>query len=290
MGVTSGMIKTSHADIAVSETSGDGLPVLLLHGNSSCKEVFRHQLNGAIGDAYRVVAMDLPGHGASSDAFDPARTYNLIGYADAAIETLAALSIERAVVFGWSLGGHAALEMIPRSDAAVGVMISGTPPVGRSPEEIQAGFQPIPQIGLAGKPDFTAEDVEFFGAATTGYPLEPKFRAAIKRTDGRARAMMFASLFTGQASDERKLAENSPVPIAIVNGAEDPLVNLDYVGGLAYRNLWDNHCYKLRGAGHACFLQAPEPFNAIFMRFAAEMAKRAAHPSTGGKKSKFAAA
>jgi len=290
MTVTSRMINTSHADISISETAGKGLPVLLLHGNSSCKEVFRHQLNGAIGETYRVIAMDLPGHGASSDAFDPARTYNMLGYADAAIETLGELSIDRVAVFGWSLGGHIALEMIPRSDAVVGVMISATPPIGRTPEEIQAGYQPIPQIGLAGKPDFTAEEVEVFGAATTGYPLDPVLRQAIVRTDGRARAMMMASLFTGQASDERKLAENSPVPIAIVNGAEDPLVNVDYVDGLAYRNLWDNHCYKLRGAGHAAFLQAPEPFNAIFMRFVAEMAKRAAHPVTGGKKSKIAAA
>lgn len=290
MTVTSKMIKTSHADISISETSGKGMPVLLIHGNSMCKEAFRNQINGPIGEASRVIAMDLPGHGASSNAFDPARTYTMPGYAEAAIELLNVMSIDKVAVFGWSLGGHVALEMIPRSDAVVGVMISGAPPVGRTAEEIQAGFKPIPQIGLVGKPDYTADEAEMFGVATTGYPLDPVLRQAILRTDGQARAIMFASLFTGQASDQRAIVENSPVPVAVVNGADDPLVNLDYVDGLKYRNLWDKHCFKLRGVGHAAFLQAPDPFNAIFTRFIAEMEQRAAHPATGGKKSKFVAA
>jgi pimeloyl-ACP methyl ester carboxylesterase len=155
-----------------------------------------------------------------------------------------------------------------------GLMISGAPPVGRSPQEIQEGFRPNPHIGLAGKPDFTKEDVEMFVRATAGEPVDEVMRSAIVRTDGRARAMMFASLFAGKASDERALAINSPVPLAVVNGADDPLVNVDYVSSLPYRNLWDQHCYVLRGAAHAPFLQVAETFNRILFRFVGEMAQR----------------
>lgn len=276
MSVSSRTIKTSHADIAVSETSGDGLPAVMLHGNSSCKEAFRLQLNGEVGESHRLVAIDLPGHGASSDAFDPERTYCMPGYADAVVETLAAMGVERATVFGCSLGGHIGLELLPRFDGLVGLMITGAPPVGRSPEEIQAGFKPTPHIGLVGKPEFTDEDVEIFAAACFGAAADEMLRQAIVRTDGRARALMFASLFAGQASDQRQLAVGSDIPIAIVNGADDPLVNLDYVGSLPYRSLWDQHCYVLRGAGHAPFVQAPDPFNGVFARFLDDMEKRAA--------------
>ena len=289
MAITNRKIKTSHADIAICETSGAGLPILFLHGNSSCKEVFQHQLESALGDTYRMIAMDLPGHGASGDASEPARTYTMPGYAETATEVLAALGARHAVVIGWSLGGHIALELIPRFDGLVGVMIMAAPPVGRSPEEIQAGFKPTPAIGLAGKPELTEEEVDAFAAATCGVPVDPMLRDAIVRTDGRARGTMFASLFAGQASDQRRLAENSAVPIAVVNGADDPLINTDYVGGLAYRNLWDDHCYVLRGAGHAVFLQEPEAFNAILERFLGDMAKRAVK-EPGGKTSKVAAA
>ena len=67
-------IDTSHATIAVSDTGGDGPPILMIHGNSSCRQVFRNQLEGEIGREFRVLAMDLPGHGDSTDAIDPDRT------------------------------------------------------------------------------------------------------------------------------------------------------------------------------------------------------------------------
>lgn len=284
MSVSNRVIKTSHADIAVAETSGKGLPVLFIHGNSNCKEALRKQYEGPVGEAYRVIAMDLPGHGASSNAFDPQRTYTMPGYADVAIELLRELGIDKAAVFGWSLGGHVALEMIPRFAGTVGVMITGTPPVGKKPEEIMAGFRPSPHIGLVGQAELSPEEMEILIAATCGIPADPAMRAAVLRADGQSRAVMFASLLTGQASDQRQIVETSSVPVAVANGADDALVNVDYVNTLRYRNLWDNHCYVLRGAGHTPFFQVPEAFNAILMRFLDDMSKRAAATPTQGSK------
>ena len=79
----------------------------------------------------------------------------------------------------------------------------------------------------------------------------------------------------GKASDQKALAEHSPVPLAIVNGADDPMINVRYVGRLTYRNLWDDHYYLLRGVGHAPFLSAPHLFDPIFERFLADMARSA---------------
>jgi pimeloyl-ACP methyl ester carboxylesterase len=288
MSVTNTTIKTSHADIAVAETAGEGLPVVLLHGNSACKEVFSRQLESELGDRYRMVAVDLPGHGASSDAFDPQRSYTMPGYAEAMVEVLAMMGIDRAVVYGWSLGGHVGMEMLTRYPGMVGLMISGAPPVGQSMEEIQAGFRPLPGAVLAGQPDLSEEEIEIFALGNYGPPVEPMMREAIARTDGRAREMMIAGFFTGQASNQRDLAVNSVVPLAVVNGADDPLVNIEYVGSLPYTNLWDKHCFVLRGAGHAPFLRVPEAFNNVMGRFLDDMAKRA--KSRGGKSSDTVAA
>ena len=268
------IVVTSHAEIAIAETSGEGLPVLLLHGNSSCKEAFRRQLDSSLGEAHRLIAMDLPGHGASSDAFDPARTYSIPGYAATATEVLTALGIRRAVVVGWSLGGHAALEMLPRFPGIAGLVLSGAPPVGQSPEAIALGFKPNPHVMLAGKEDFTAEDIENFARVTTGGASDPALKTAIRRTDGRARRLMFESLFAGAAADERQLAENTSVLLAIINGAEDPLINLDYLDTLSCRNQWEGRCHRLAGVGHAPFLEAPEAFNAMIERFLASVAAK----------------
>ena len=97
----------------------------------------------------------------------------------------------------------------------------------------------------------------------------------MRRTDGRARTLMFAGLFSGAVSNQKALAEKSEVPVALVDGADDPFVNLDYVSSLAYASLWDKHHYLLRDGGHAAFLGAPAMFDAILARFVADMAKRA---------------
>ncbi|HVY18731.1 MAG TPA: alpha/beta hydrolase [Bauldia sp.] len=283
------IIKTSHADIAISETSGKGLPVLFIHGNSSCKEVFRSQLESPLGETYRLIAMDLPGQGASSDAFDPARTYSIPGFADAAMELLERLGVERAAVVGWSLGGHVAIEMSARYSGMVGLLVAGAPPVSATMESIGSGFKPNPLVGLIGKEVFSDEEAEAFGQGTYGALFDDKLRAAIKRADGRLRRMTFENLLGGGPADQKQAAEQASMPIAFVNGADDPFVNLDYVGGLSYRSLWDQHCYVLRGVGHVAFMQAPEVFNPILTRFLADMQKRLAMPDTR-KASKIVAA
>jgi pimeloyl-ACP methyl ester carboxylesterase len=44
---------------------------VLIHGNSSSSRAFSRQLDGPMGKRFRLVAVDLPGHGASDDAKDP---------------------------------------------------------------------------------------------------------------------------------------------------------------------------------------------------------------------------
>src|SRR5262244_1549020 len=82
------MIATSHGILAVEESGHGGIPVLLIHGNSFCRGVFRNQMQGEIAKDRRLIAFDLPGHGQSANAVDPERSYTRPGLADAAIELL----------------------------------------------------------------------------------------------------------------------------------------------------------------------------------------------------------
>lgn len=75
------IIVTSHGSLAVEETGQCGIPVLLIHGNSLCRSVFRNQMNGQIAKHRRFIAFDLPGHGESSNAIDPTRSYTRPGLA-----------------------------------------------------------------------------------------------------------------------------------------------------------------------------------------------------------------
>jgi len=256
---------TSHGCLVVEETGRGGTPVVLIHGNSSCRGVFSRQVQSRLAERHRLITFDLPGHGQSSDAPDPVRSYSLSGLADAVIELLAMLDITEAVVLGWSLGGHIGIEMLPRFQGMKGLLITGTPPIRRG--AMADGFVAPPGGGVAGRHDLTDADIDGFASAMFGEPIEPFLREAIARADGRFRQRLFEAARMGEGVDQRVTVENSLVPLAVVNGESDPLIKLDYLDTVAYGNLWDGRCHRLNGVGHAPFWHASEEFNAIVERF-----------------------
>ncbi len=90
--------------------SGDGEPILLIHGFAS-----NHFVNWVspgwvktLNDAgYRAIAFDNRGHGASSKSYDPA-DYTPHKMAGDAAALLAHLGIDRAHVMGYSMGARIA--------------------------------------------------------------------------------------------------------------------------------------------------------------------------------------
>lgn len=263
------VIKTSACDIAITESSGSGPIVLFIHGNSSCKEVFRNQLQGEIGQKWHCIAMDLPGHGNSADASNPDKTYNMPGYADVALELMTALGHDHFAMFGWSLGGHIGIEMFDRSDRLTGLMISGTPPVGKEPDALSLGFKPSEHMHLAGQREFSEEEVDAYARATCGInaPFEEFLREAVARTDGRARELMLGKFVAGVGCDQQYAATHSKAPLAIVNGGGEPFVNNDFVKSLSYENLWEGTVHIIPDIGHAPFWEAPKLFDPYLERF-----------------------
>lgn len=266
-----GFKDTPHGRLAYVESSGIGLPVLFIHGNSSCKEMFGRQFSSEMAECHRFIAFDLPGHGQSSDAPDPAATYSIHGFADAAIAFLDALKVERAVVMGWSLGGHVALELMARWPGLVAAWITGTPPAGGA--DMGEAFLPTESMGLTFKPDFTEEEarMQVQGGLGEGVPMEPWMLAASLRADGRFRPLMLQSSIEGRDLDGREIAETATQPLAVVTGSTEPYVNNVFLEKVTYRNLWDGKVHVLEGLGHAPFWQAPEVFNPLFERFLGEV-------------------
>lgn len=256
---------TSHGSIAVAEYGQRGLPVLLIHGNSFCRDVFRHQLRGRLAESHRLIALDLPGHGQSSDAPDPVRSYKRSALAEAVVEVLGMLGITEAIVLGWSLGGHIGIEMVSRFPGMRGLMVTGTPPVARG--QMAQGFITSPHGGIASRQDLSADDIDAFVNAIFGASAEPFLREAVARADGRFRKRLFEAARAGDGVDQRVTVETSSVPLAVINGAADRLVNLDYIDSVSYANLWEGRCHRLAGLGHASFWEAPDAFAPFLERF-----------------------
>lgn len=100
-------VETDAGTISMME-SGEGPPVLMLHGLGATKASFLPTVT-ALSEHHRVIAIDLPGFGNSDKPLGG--RYDASFFADAATAVLDALGIERAVIVGNSMGGRAAIEV-----------------------------------------------------------------------------------------------------------------------------------------------------------------------------------
>ncbi len=103
-----GRVETEAGAVAV-QCSGpiDAPPLLVLHGALGSTELETDRLIRLWEKGFRVVGMDMPGHGRSAALADPAPTWR--PYVDAAVAVLDSVEGGPAAVFGFSMGGGVAL-------------------------------------------------------------------------------------------------------------------------------------------------------------------------------------
>lgn len=275
-------LDTPHGTINILDTGlrNDVPTLLLLHGNSSSSKIFKHIFSQHLTSKRRVIAFDYPGHGSSSDAKDPNTSYSMRGYADLAIHILEHLQVASVVVFGWSLGGHVAIEMIPllstpsSSIQLKGIMIVGTPPANGLAQTDKGFTFTDGHMSLAAKQNFTPSDINAFSHSTAGGPFEQWMEEDVRRCDGNSRHLMWKSFAEGTGVDQRGVLETEEnVLVGVVNGANEPFVNLDYIDGLKIRRLWKEKCLRLEGQGHAPFWEKPEEFEPLLLEFLEDCSK-----------------
>ena len=273
-----GVMKTQKIDgpngaIAVHESAGQGPPVVLIHGNSSSSRVFSRQLDGPLGQRFRLIAVDLPGHGASDDAEDPS-AYSLPGHARAVRAVLEALAIDGAHFVGWSLGGHIALEMAPDLREPRGFVIFGTPPL-TSREAMSEAFFPNPAMKVTFQESVDSLEASAYVAAffRPGFAdIPPLFLDDVLRTDGRARSNLGASIGPGEFRDECAVVRDLRAPLAVLHGDEEQLVNGRYFDSVAMPTLWRGAVQMIPDAGHTPQWETPQVFDTLIETFVRETA------------------
>jgi pimeloyl-ACP methyl ester carboxylesterase len=260
-------------ELVYRESGGTGRPVVLVHGNSSSSRTWRALMAESFGERFRCVALDLPGHGRSKPAAG-ADVYSLPGYAGVLAGFMAATGVEEAVVVGWSLGGHIALEAASQLTNAAGFVIFGTPPVG-SPAQLGEAFLPNPAMNVGFTAEVDADAARSYGASFLApgstFPLT-EFVADILATDGAARAGLMASIGAGQFTDEVKVVAELSQPLAVLHGEGEQLVSLDYLRKVPMPTLWRGDVRVLPGVGHAPHEEAPQEFGAVLTQFMTDLA------------------
>ena len=239
-----------------------GPSILFLHGQSQCTLSWDRQMQSDLAHRYRLVAMDLRGHGLSevpSDGYDDSRRW-----ADDVDATIRELDLERPILSGWSYGPLVILDYIRHygEEAIGGLQFVG----GMSKLGSDAALSVLTPALLALVPGFFSNDVgESVGS------LDGLLRLCFARelaTPDRFLMLGFnvhVPPFVRQALfarviDNDDLLPTITRPVLLTHGAEDAIVKTDVVA--QHRALIPHAQVDLMpGVGHAAFWDDAASFN-----------------------------
>lgn len=247
----------------------DARPIVFVHGIAQSKQVFHRVLAGPLAQRRRLIAFDLRGHGDSDTPEDPtallrpALAHDLAG-------VLTGLGLERPIVAAWSFGGVVVGEYLRRfGDAELGglVYLAGSVRTGRDAADLFGpGMMAHARALLSDDPEVYAAAARGFVADATAAPLPAADRDAAVAEMLRVPARVRRPLLAGGEDYSTDLAATQ-VPIATIHGELDPVVRTAMSDLVAWARP-DVSVWRIRGAGHLPWLEAPDEFDAALAAIA----------------------
>jgi non-heme chloroperoxidase len=254
------------------EDQGEGQPILLVHG-WMCSSKFWKKNVPELANAFRVVTVDLRGHGNSSKAL----TGHIIGqYARDVREVIEHLGLRETVLVGWSLGGPVVLsycEQYGRDTRLKALGLLDCTPFPFSP----AGWNShvLRNYNYDGMhatfADYTANPRKFaIGFTTRMFKQKP----SDAEMDWVVAEMMKTPTWIAQAvysdflmSDYAKSLPAIKVPVIVFAANSGVFCNGIAMGKAIANQVPQGTFIPFEDAGHILFYEQPQKFNAALTDF-----------------------
>lgn len=240
-----------------SGLSSGGPPLVLIHGAGGTHRHWPEALRTLAG--HRVIALDLPGHGASAG---PAPE-GVAGYAQVVLGLLDELGLGQAVIAGHSMGGAIALTLALQVPARVAglVLVGSGARLRVAPAVLQATADPDALAQAAQ----TMADWSFGGSASEA--LKRDFIEGLLATRP---GVVHGDFVACNAFDVMARLGELRVPALIVCGSEDRLTPPKYAEHLR-DHLQGARLSMVAGAGHLVMLETPDAVAEAMAAFLASL-------------------
>ena len=250
------------------EVTGNGPDLVLLHGWGLNVRVW-DGLVEEMRDQYRLIAVDLPGHGKS--AWTPGRN-TPAEQAWLLHSTLTPLS-NRYSLLGWSLGGQIALDLAAAMPAQIErlVLVATTPRFTAAPDwPYGMKLEVITKMATQLRTDYQRTvrdflDLQVRGSLDGNSVVEQLRRALSVHGEAKPEALE-AGLNTLATSDLRPTLPHVRTPTLVVAGQNDRITAPGAARVLA-TTLLDARYVEMRRAAHAPFLSHRKEFTAVLEQF-----------------------
>lgn len=233
----------------------DAPPVVLLHGWAQSSRVWTHQLTGRLADSFRLVAVDLRGHG-DSDVPD---SYSTADWAED-VRALLAYAGRPAVLVGWSYGGLVITDYLRVHGTAglAGIALVGAiTEIGRGHPGGRVGpaMRGVLPAALSDDPGVAGPALRAFATGMSSSARPSRFAAALVEDALRVPAAVRAALFARDV-DSAAVLRAVDVPTLVLHGRRDAVVDpsaAEYAADLipGARSAWFDHVGHLPFAERA---------------------------------------
>lgn len=256
-------IRVNNIQLAYNDT-GSGPAIVLIHGYPFNRSMWTEQVS-LLNDRFRVVTLDLRGHG-ESESSTGASTMKLMAEDVAAL--MDEIGIERAVVGGLSMGGYVTLafhQLFP--ERVEKLLLADTRAQADTEEGKATRAEQVQQILADG----------MAGIVNAMLPKLLSPETVSKRPDvvKRVRDMMIHTSPAGAAAALRGMAEREDqtgrlaqikVPTLIVVGKEDPITPVADSQKM-HERIAGSQLVVIENASHVSNIEQPEQFNRAFNEF-----------------------
>jgi 3-oxoadipate enol-lactonase len=242
------------------ESTGAGDTVVLIHGLGSYIGDWRPQVD-ALSDTFRIVTVDLRGHGRSSK---PAGPYSVSQFAGDVAALIRSLDAGPAHVVGLSLGGAVAFQLAVDAPALLRslVIINSGPSFVASWQIRLAVLLRLLLVKIAGLKRVGAMIAKRLFPRPEDAPLRRAFEEHFVTNDRRAYEASTRALIGWTVADR---LSTITCPVLVVSGDRDytPVSAKEpYVAALPNARL-----AVIADAGHACTLERPAQVNQVLRTF-----------------------
>lgn len=242
---------------------GQGPVLVFCHGFTTTSEFWREQLDVFAQD-YRVLAINLPGHGISPAP--QGRTYTMDAYVRDLEQVFLEMALEDAVLVGLSMGGTVAQHFALRNPEMLrALVLVGATPHGLGPDvDANNVLNAIASHGIAR----ASQDVIERSFGPNASPDLIAFaKNEVLKTPQFVAEQAIVSL---NKSDTRQLLPSIDLPTLVVCGEED-IITPPKESRVLAESIPDAQLCVIPDAGHFPMLEKPAAFNSALRTFLNEV-------------------
>lgn len=244
--------------------------IIFVHGNSASSKswdlLFKQD---CLVKHYKLIALDLPGHGLSFRSDQPGDDYSLKGLAKYILKFIRNYEQMPYLIVANSLGSNIIAEIAPQLRNCRGIFVTGSCVFGKG-LSLENIFCPNPNVQACFNPQPSTEQILSLVEETvfsTSDEMKKIITDDFLNTDPLLRSALGNTIATQDYSDELQNLQDTGIPLAFVFGETDKLCQVHYLDKVDLK-IWRDKVQLIKDSGHFSHIDQPKAMAELLNDFA----------------------